>query len=312
MPPSFIGMDGPRILALSFEIPPGEPGHSSTRIHLVAYDPVADRWTDRGPLDSRIGPMRLNGAIADAVVLDGDLYWFGYVETGSAWDLAAWRLDGRRLQGAVEGHGPGLPAGVHPVRGGDGRIYLLETPSRGTEEQGPQVLRIYDPSTDRWVDAPPIPTARSDALIAADPGGGIYVIGGTTVPVSPWPTEFTSEFLRSVERYEPSTDAWTTVTDTPFDLGYFSAATVASDGAVYVVGLEQPGRSPTLELRLHRFDPVAGTWSMLDVPPEPMTPAALYATEDGRLILFGAQARNAPWQWHLGDTPVVWVRDLTE
>ena len=80
--------------------------------------------------------------------------------------LVAWPIDAKTLRSRSALPAPRLGSLV-AVIGADGRIYVLETPFNGTEDQAPEAMRIYDPATDDWTDAPPIPTDRAEAVLAA-------------------------------------------------------------------------------------------------------------------------------------------------
>ena len=69
----------------------------------------------------------------------------------------------------------------------------------GAGRQLARATAIYDPASDRWHDAAPIPTPR-DHLTAVATGGLVYAIGGR--PLNP------ARNYDVVEAYDPATDRW--------------------------------------------------------------------------------------------------------
>jgi len=113
-------------------------------------------------------------------------------------------------------------------------------------------VEAYDPSTDTWATAAPMPTARSGAAAVTGYDGKIYVIGGSQVD------EGGEVFLGAVEVYDPDTNTWGSVAPLPAARSHLSAA-LGMDGRIYAIG----GRDPTpIFLRdVTIYDPSAGTWS---------------------------------------------------
>src|SRR5207302_9390261 len=108
------------------------------------------------------------------------------------------------------GSGVGCVTGKHVVVGGWGLVrVLLESTA------------IYDPATNRWKHAAPIPTPR-DHLTAAAAGGLVYAIGGR--PFDP------GRNLDAVEAYDPATDRWSRESPMPSPRG--GPASAGLDGRV--------------------------------------------------------------------------------
>jgi hypothetical protein len=269
----------------------------STPIDLVAYDPTADSWTNRGPIDAAVG-RTLRTTPGATVLIGGDLYVVGFAQDSH--DLVAWRIDGETLQGSDGGQVP--RSDVLAVAGQDGRIYALETPLNGTPEQEPQVLRMYDPATEVWSTASAMRSPRAEARLAAAPDGGIWVLGGTTVPVWTTPDEARIEPIRTIARYDPTSDTWTEGPDLPGDLTFDTTAAFGPDGSLALVVLGPP------DLRLYRLDPVSGRWTQAAGPVGLLTPAALYGLDDGRLVLLCAEAGQIN-SWSLSGPQVTWILD---
>jgi hypothetical protein len=89
------------------------------------------------------------------------------------------------------------------------------------------VHEVYDPATDTWSEAAPLPTARSGAATAVL-NGRILVMGGEHNP-----TSATGTFEEN-EAYAPDTDTWSTLKLLPTPRHGFGAAVF--DDAVYTPG----------------------------------------------------------------------------
>lgn len=291
--PTYLASSDGSILAL---IATG-PRSVDTPIDLVAYDPVADSWTIRGAIDAAVG-RTLRQTPGATVLAGGDLYLVGFAQDSH--DLVAWRIDGETLQGSDDAQVP--RSEVPAVAGHDGRLYALETRFSGNPEQEPQTLRIYDPGTKAWSTASAMPGPRAEALLAAAPDGSIWVLGGTTVPVWTTPEETRFEPIRSIARYQPGSDTWTNGPDLPVDLTFHATAAIGPDGSLVLVVLTPP------DLRTYRFDPTTVRWSELAGPPGLLTPAALHSLNDGRLVLFCAEAGQIN-TWGLAGPQVTWILD---
>lgn len=105
---------------------------------------------------------------------------------------------------------------------------------RGDSELGLYDLtrvQRYDRETDRWRDAAPISTPRSEAQIAVLEGGQILVAGGHLLQTD----QGDGEVLDTSEVYDPGTDAWTagpTLLQPRMD----GHALTLEDGSVLILG----------------------------------------------------------------------------
>jgi N-acetylneuraminic acid mutarotase len=133
----------------------------------LAYDPKADRWSERAPLPTgrdHTGTLAVNGLIH---VVGGRVNNFhtnsnlhhSYDPKEDRWRMRA------PLPTARSGHGAVLYRGRIFVMGGEGTNRVF-----GQNE-------AYDPATDRWEAYAPMPTPRH-GLGAAAIGDAIYVAGG--------------------------------------------------------------------------------------------------------------------------------------
>ncbi|MEJ7811124.1 MAG: kelch repeat-containing protein [Gemmatimonadaceae bacterium] len=128
-----------------------------------------------------------------------------------------------------------------------GRIY---TPGGIDADRSAEVrMDVYDPATDRWTPAPPLPEARHHFGIAVA-GGKLYVIGGYQPGPLPWaPSDAVFEF-------DPATQAWTR--KAPMPAPRAAHVSVELGGRIYSIGgVSGGGAVPTTEV----FDPAANSWA---------------------------------------------------
>ena len=153
----------------------------------------------------------------------------------------------------------------------DGRIYVLGGGDVmvGTTPSPPvTTVEVYDPATDSWTSAPPMPLAVTHH-VAVTVGGRIYVIGGMMQ---------TAPMLDTVLEYDPATQLWTTKAPMPTER--HSAAATALDGEIYVMG----GSSGGLELSsVEVYDPGSDSWRTVAPLAEPRS--GLAAATLGRQVL---------------------------
>ncbi|MGH8256460.1 MAG: Kelch repeat-containing protein [Steroidobacteraceae bacterium] len=96
----------------------------------------------------------------------------------------------------------------------------------------------YDPRTDSWRKLAPAPQARGAGAAVTWKGKMYYLGGATSARGAKSPIlRFTGQSDRSVgtlESYDPSTNAWTTLSSMPTARNHFGAAVV--DGRIYAIG----------------------------------------------------------------------------
>src|SRR2546430_16978588 len=76
----------------------------------------------------------------------------------------------------------------------------------GSGDSATGAHEVYDPATDRWSEAPPMPTAR-DHLAAVAFQGRLWAMGGREAVLG-------SQYAR-VEIYDPATNGWYAGTPVP-------------------------------------------------------------------------------------------------
>jgi Kelch motif len=142
----------------------------------------------------------------------------------------------------------------------------------------------YDPATNLWSVMAPMPTARSGLALATD-GRYIWAIGGRTggAPCAP-------SALDTVERYDTSTNTWTTKASMIVPRSDLAAAFIPGTTKILVAG-GCDGSYLTDTNRVDSYDVATNIWSSL--PPDlPTARASMYdATAIGnRVYVIGGQS----------------------
>ena len=159
----------------------------------------------------------------------------------------------------------------------DGKLYALGGSNGGGPESVSSVKR-YDPATNAWEAMVPMPTARQ-FLEASGVDGKIYALGGYAVG------EHGGSALRSVERYDPATNAWEVMT--PMPTGRFNFTVAVVDGKIYALGGFDGRTLSTVE----RYDPATNAWEV--VAPMPGKRSCLVAAVvDGKLYALGGRSAD--------------------
>ncbi|MEI8196634.1 MAG: kelch repeat-containing protein, partial [Phycisphaerae bacterium] len=139
------------------------------------------------------------------------------------------------------------------------------------------------------VTAPALATARSSFAAATDPASGaLYAIGGLNS---------TNQALASVERYDPTLDAWANVAPLPQALARASAA---SDGAGHILVFGGAGASGALSSTVYSYTIASNTWSTMAAMPVAASGAAALFGAYGQIYLVGGKTTTGP-------TSAVWV-----
>jgi DNA-binding CsgD family transcriptional regulator len=148
-------------------------------------------------------------------------------------------------------------------------VYILLNRPTNTPPPTPSNTPIAQPNN--WRQRTQLPSVRYD-FGATTYDNKLYVIGGQNAQGS----------SSAIERYDPNTNTWVSLTDKPTAASHVQAAVVR--GIIYVPGGERSDGSvlDTLEA----YDPRTQRWEQLPPLPEPRSRYAL-ASEEGRLYLFG-------------------------
>ncbi len=183
--------------------------------------------------------------------------------TGRVWAVASGRA---RIFAAAEGLSavafvivpgwfsvPSLPA---PRRRGHaaalhGKLYYVGGYGGGSLDDRENTTFVFDPGTDSWATATPMPTGRDDGAVATV-GDYLYVIGG----INPAAANNGYHRLWVNEAFRATDQTWVTRKDMPTPRGGTRAASVG--GKIYVIGgREFPGFLATVEI----YDPATDDWS---------------------------------------------------
>jgi hypothetical protein len=240
------------------------------------YDPATDHWTDTpslGPTPrARAGVIALpNGNVIVAGGISGPAG--AGLDTGVVYDPVAnsWTpVSGTMAAGHADPIVALLPTGKVLIAGGaDAAVAPTNSAS------------LYDPSTNTFLPAHPMGTARASAVSALLPGGKVLVAGGANA----------SGHLPSGEVYDPATDSWTPVSNSMSAPRTLAAAAPLPGGKVLVAGGERDTNTTTATTDI--YDPVANKFT-----PGPTMDAAraefgLAPLADGRVVAAGGDVLAA-------------------
>jgi len=134
-------------------------------------------------------------------------------------------------------------------------------------------VEVYDPATDRWTAAAPLPVRLHHA--------GIYIIGGYTQSgMSTWSP------VASVYAYDPATDRWTERAPMPTARGALSVT--EHGGKLYAIGGYDRKTNPS---SVEVYDPASNTWAARAPLPTPRDHLAT-ATASGKLYAIGGRVNG--------------------
>nr|CAH7713718.1 unnamed protein product [Callosobruchus chinensis] len=195
---------------------------------------------------TQLAPMNTHRHGLGVAVLGGTLYAVGghdgwsYLNTVERWDplTRTWQyvapMQNQRCSAGVVV----LDDKLYAVGGRDGASCL-------------RTVERYDPHANRWVQAPPL-TRRRGGVGVAVAHGYLYAIGGQDAPANnPAASRFDC-----VERYDPSTDSWSSVASLSSKRDAV-AACVFGDKLYAVGGYDGSHYLATVEC----YDPAANEWS---------------------------------------------------
>jgi large repetitive protein len=208
-----------------------------------------------------MGPrVAVGGAVSlpDGWFSTGAVMAFGLISTSAGaappfpatWDLIeAYEETAPGDQGVWETRAPSGPARqeVAYVNVG-GKLYLA---GGGTAHE------VYNPATNSWSAAAPLPV-NLDHIQSVAVGGIIYYIGGLTS----WP----SGHVHSVYAYNPATNTFTQKAPMPNGRGRGAGGVAVHDGKIYYAGGLHGGSAVTF---FDVYDPATDTWTALPNMPRP-------------------------------------------
>jgi len=168
---------------------------------------------------------------------------------------------------------PGLPTArfLGPqVAAVGGKVYVIGGMLRdGKTYTETGKVEVFDPSSGKWEERAPMPTARCNFAVAVI-DGRIFAIGGNLAS--------SSEILNIVEQYDPASDRWTRRANMPTPRWHLAVG--AMRGQIYAIG----GRGGNLAFE--RYDLRHDTWTRLpDLPAAKENPFCVVLND--RLFVLG-------------------------
>jgi N-acetylneuraminic acid mutarotase len=254
----------------------GGPNFQPIYDSVEARDPVSEQW-------SFVAPMSMPRGNPGAAYVDGRIYVVGGAagshndsNKGESYDPSTdkWARIKPRPGGPILGMGAAAFGG---------RVYIIGGGERGHAPKAiTNAVSIYDPITDKWSDAKPMPTARV-LLRAVELAGKIYAVGGAIAVGQP--------FSNALEQYDPNADEWTELR--PMSVGRGNPGVVAAaDGRIIVVGgAGNVAGTPEPRQTVEAYDPQTGFWAPSEKP-LPVARASLSAErgqDDTILAIGGAE-----------------------
>ena len=170
--------------------------------------------------------------------------------------------------------GPAVAVGL------DGLIYAIGGANGPSTWNAVNTAERFNEATATWEYIQPLAQRRLDAKAVTDSLGRIWVIGGT----------YDNTVLNSIERYDPSSGSWETVSPALNEARCCHGAAIAADGSIYVFGGWRDPFDPVNVQSVERYDPGTNTWGFVS----PMNEARwlmAYATDSqGRIYAIGGTA----------------------
>jgi N-acetylneuraminic acid mutarotase len=197
---------------------------------VEVYDPsTGDDWSPAADMPTA------RYYLAAAAAADGRIYAIGGHEGGSLGVDTVEIYDPATNSWSTAAPMPTARSALAVTAGADGRIYAIGGVAEGVggSVSLKNTVEVYDPVTNSWSTAAPMPTARDGMTAAAGPDGRIYVMGGEKDDLTG---------LTTVEVYDPATNSWSA--GAPMPTGrYFLATATGADGRIYAIGGNDHGNN---------------------------------------------------------------------
>lgn len=241
--------------------------------HFYAYDPARNAWLHALEATPLVHKNPCGGSIGRKFYLAGGL---------NQKNVLLDRLD---IYDSDSGNwSAGAP--VRSARVGaasavlGGKLYLLggfDDPAHETNLLAS--VEFYDPATDHWAAAPPLPTARAQ-LGAAVIGRTLYAVAGKDAP---------DHRLGNLDALGPD-GAWTTLAPLPQPVA--APFVAAAGGVLYVAGGE--AAPDTVVATLQAYSVETGKWTILAPMPEPRFSGCGAQWINGELYVMGGWTYRPP------------------
>jgi hypothetical protein len=239
------------------------------------YDPLTRKWSSAGTLRT---PRSLHTA---TLLKNGEVLVVGgsQLHPNSLGSLATAELYDPQSNSWA------LAASMHTPRSyhtatllADGRVLVVGGIEASNDVTGTVLAsaELYDPLTNSWTPAAPLPVARArhTAVLLAD--HRVLVIGGTDSAHLP-----SSSYFPTAELYDPATQSWSLVANMN-NARVYASATLLPDNRVLVVG-DDGINERTAEI----FDPRTGDWLSLPDPGVGRAEHVAVALRNGAVLVAG-------------------------
>ena len=244
---------------------------------MEVYDPALDLWSPAKALPVAMHHLGVAAAQGKLYVLGG------YLGNSFNPNNRVFEYD-PATDGWTEKTPMPTARGAHVAVTVDDKIYAIGGAAFGTALGTNQT---YDPATDTWATRRAMPSPR-EHLAATAWDGRIYVIGGRV------PSNFGLVNVRTLEVYDPATDAWEELQGMPTARGGLAAA--ALHDKIYVFG----GEFPDVFSQNEEYDPATDSWRPMEPMPVPRHGIGAVAVADTIFIIgggpvagFGVTSTNA-------------------
>jgi N-acetylneuraminic acid mutarotase len=251
------------------------------------YDPVADTWT-------ALPPMPTHGIDHAGIDTDGVRYIYyagGYpadaAGTGQTFGTtAAWRYD------VVTGTYSALPSLPQARSAGalayvSGKLYYVSGSNEARTVDAPDVWMLdVANGAMSWVSRAPMPDPRNH-LGWNVIGGKIYVVGGQHFSDS-------TKAQAELDRYDPATNAWTTLAPLPVARSHLMDSTFVLNGRLVVAG----GWTASAKTdAVTAYDPATNTWQAMTSLPEPRTSTTVRSIGNRYVFVDGSAGSSNATGW---------------
>lgn len=290
-------------------------GHSATLLHdgrvlvvggyafpwgwlddAVVYDPAANTW-------AMVPPRHAHGVTHTATLLrDGRVLVVGGNIGSSLFTNRVEIFNPQTNAWTALQPLPGERANHTAQLLQDGRVLIAGGQTDENGLVGGDAL-LYDPQANTWSATGPMIWPRIWAQSVRLPDGRVLVAGGMTLADMP-----TNTFTASAEIYDPATNAWSLVggMSTP---RYSHFLVTDPTGQVVVFGGARDWAccwtASSFVREIESFDPIAKTWRIVAMLPQPRADAAATVLSDGCAWLSGGR-----WSYttHAADSWVICTR----